>query len=72
MDEFDKTEEENNTLLIRIYSALLMSVYNDFSTAPVTCNPSISNQQLDWANFVDCHGSQKVHVTISVSSQIFL
>jgi hypothetical protein len=35
MDEYDETEEENNTLFITIYSALLMSVYMDVSTAPV-------------------------------------
>jgi hypothetical protein len=35
-----------------------MTAYSDFSTAPVTCNLSIFDQQLDWANFVDCHGSQ--------------
>jgi hypothetical protein len=58
MDEYNETEEENNTLFITIYSALLMSVYTDFSTALVTCNLSIFDQQLDWANFVDHHGSR--------------
>jgi hypothetical protein len=57
MDEYNKTEEENNTLFVTIYSALLMSVYTDFSTAPVTHNPSIFDQQLDWSIFVDRHGT---------------
>jgi hypothetical protein len=47
MDEYDETEEENNTLFITIYNALLMSAYKEFSTAPVTRNPSILDQQLD-------------------------
>jgi hypothetical protein len=45
MDEYNETEKENNTLFITIYSALLMTAYSDFSTAPVThkwtrCHPS--------------------------------
>jgi hypothetical protein len=58
MDEYNKMEKENNTLFITIYTALLMTAYSDFSTAQVTCNLSIFDQQLDWANFVDHHGSQ--------------
>jgi hypothetical protein len=71
MDEYDETEEEKNTLFITIFSALLMSVYGDFSTALVTCNPSIFDQRLDWANFVDCHGSQSCfdrHIPMKKSS----
>jgi hypothetical protein len=58
MDEYNETEEENNTLFVTIYSTLLMSAYTDVSTALVTHNPSIFDQRLDWANFVDRHGSQ--------------
>jgi hypothetical protein len=49
MNEYDKTEEEINTLIITVCSAVLICVYDDFYTAPVTCN--ILDQQLDWANF---------------------
>jgi hypothetical protein len=58
MDKYNETEEENNTLFVTIYSALLMSAYADVSTAPVTRNPSIFDQRLDWANFVDRDGSR--------------
>jgi hypothetical protein len=64
MDEYDEMEEENITLIVTIYSALLMSVYTDFSTAPVTCNPSIFDQRLDWANFVDRHGAVLISIFI--------
>jgi hypothetical protein len=71
MDEYDETEEDNNTLIVTIYSALLMSVYTDFSTALVTRNPSIFDQRLDWANFVDRHGAQSCfdqHIRMKKSS----
>jgi hypothetical protein len=47
MDEYNETEEEISTLIITIYSAVLIRAYSDFSTPPVTCSPSIFDQQLD-------------------------
>jgi hypothetical protein len=71
MDEYDETEEENNTLIVTIYSTLLMSAYADVSTAPVTRNPSIFDQRLDWVNFVDRHGARSCfdrHIRMKKSS----
>jgi hypothetical protein len=53
MDEYDKTEEEINTLIITIYSGLLIHASDNFSTVLATQNPSIFDQQFDWANFDD-------------------
>jgi hypothetical protein len=62
MDEYNKTEEEINNLIITVYSAVLICAYGDFSTPPVTCRPSIFDQQLDCTNFVDRHSSQHYHL----------
>jgi hypothetical protein len=52
MDEYDETEEEISTLIITVYSAVLIRAYSDGSTPPVTRSPSIFDQRLDWANLL--------------------
>jgi hypothetical protein len=45
MDEYGKTGVELGTLIFTVYSAVLIRAYSDFSTPPVTCSPSIFDQQ---------------------------
>jgi hypothetical protein len=71
MDEYDETEEEISTLIITVYSAVLIRAYSDVSTPPVTHSPSIFDQRLDWANFVDRNGSRSCfdrHIRMKKSS----